>query len=287
VPPADRFDRIVIVGVGLIGASIALAARRADASTFIVGVDSAEAIRRALERGVVDVGSERLDVAADADLVVLAAPVLQNIRLIPQVAEHVSERTVVTDVGSTKRATVEAARALAGSITFVGGHPLAGAAAGGIEHARVDLFAGRRWVFTPDANAPAAALDRLFAFARSLGATPQTVGAAEHDLAMAFVSHLPQLTASALMRAAADGAGEAGIELSGQGLADTTRLADSPFGIWADICATNEDNIRAALDLLIAELAGARAGLADPGCLADLFEQARRGRSRLRSARRP
>ncbi len=272
---AVPFDRVAIVGLGLIGASVALAARRADASVFIVGVDSGEVVRQALERGVVDAGSESLDVVSDSDLLVLAAPVLQNIALIPRVACHISARTVVTDVGSTKVAMMEAARSFAGAITFVGGHPIAGAATRGIEHARANLFVGRRWVITPGDESSGEVIDRLSGFVRSLGATPHLMGAAEHDRVMAFVSHLPQLAASALMVAAADGAGEAGLALAGPGLRDTTRLAESPFGIWADICASNAENIRTALDRLIVELVGVRAGLAEPDRLAGVFERAR------------
>jgi len=285
--PPQGFDRIAVVGLGLIGASVAMAAHHANASVCVVGVDSADVLQWAAERGVVDVASDHLDVVADADLLVLAAPVLQNIRLIPQVARHVSAKTIVTDVGSTKRATVEAARSLAGTLTFVGGHPLAGAAAGGVEHARADLFARRRWLFTPDDDTPPEALGRLFAFVKALGAAPDTVSAAEHDRVMAFVSHLPQLTASALMRVAGDGAGEAGLSLSGPGLEDTTRLAESPFGIWADICATNAEDIRAAIDRFMAELVDLRAGLAEPDRLAELFGHARAWRERLRVAARP
>jgi threonine dehydrogenase-like Zn-dependent dehydrogenase len=103
VVPPKGFERIAIVGLGLIGGSVALAARRANASVFIAGVDSPEALRQAVERGLLDVASERLNVVADADLVILAARVLQNIRLIPQVARCVSAKAIVTDVGSTVR----------------------------------------------------------------------------------------------------------------------------------------------------------------------------------------
>jgi prephenate dehydrogenase len=103
---------------------------------------------------------------------------------------------------------------------------------------------------------------------------------------MAYVSHLPQLAASALMRAAGNGAGESGLSLSGPGLADTTRLADSPFAIWADVCATNGDEIGGALDRLIAELADLRADLAGGDRLSELFGEARAWRERLRAAAR-
>ena len=258
------FERIAIVGLGLIGASIALATRRARSARTIVGVDRPAILRKALEREVVDFASEQLDIVAGADLVILAAPVQQNVELVSQVSRHVSTATLVTDVGSTKRATVEAAGRLRGSLTFVGGHPIAGAASCGIDSATADLFSGRRWVFTPDGGTPPEALGRLCAFVRTLGAEPHVMSAAEHDLVLTFTSHLPQLAASALMRVAGEGAGEAGLAFAGPGLVDTTRLAGSSFGMWRDICVTNADNIRAALDELIGALDDLKAHVAAP-----------------------
>jgi prephenate dehydrogenase len=281
------FERIAIVGLGLIGGSIALATRRARSATAIAAVDRADVLRKALERGAVDVASERLDIVAGADLVILAAPVQQNVELVRQVSRHVSAATIVTDVGSTKRVMVEAARGLGGSLTFVGGHPIAGAASCGIDLATADLFSGRRWVLTPDGGTPHEALARLCAFVRTLGAEPHVMSAAEHDRVLAFTSHLPQLAASALMRVAGEGAGDAGLALAGPGLVDTTRLADSSFEMWRDICLTNADNIRAALDELIGALDHLRAHVAAPRPLEQIFGEAQIWRERVCAAARP
>jgi prephenate dehydrogenase len=280
------FDRIAIVGLGLIGASIALGTRRAQSAATISGVDRADVLRKALERGIVDAASERLDIVAGADLVILAAPVEQNVELVRQVSRFVSAAAVVTDVGSTKRATVEAARSLAASLTFVGGHPLAGTASGGIDSATADLFVGRRWVLTPGEAAAPETLARLCSFVRTLGAEPHLMDPAEHDRVLAFTSHMPQLAASALMRVVGEGAGMAGLALAGPGLADSTRLAGSPFGIWRDICLTNADNICAALDALIGTLGYIRAHAAAALPLEEIFSEARMWRERACSAAR-
>src|SRR5207247_7200557 len=138
------------------------------------------------------------------DLIVLAAPVKQNIALLGQMDDHVKKPTIVTDTGSTKRDIVKAARHLPARFTFIGGHPLGGAAKGGLEHARPDLFAGRPWLLTPSGDAGGPAVEQLSAFARALGAEPRILDAGIHDRLLAFLSHLPQLTASALMAVVGD-----------------------------------------------------------------------------------
>ncbi len=150
-----------------------------------------------------------------------------------------SHAAIVTDTGSTKRAMVEAARSLPPRFTFVGGHPLGGAARGGLEHARPDLFTGRPWLLTPTGEASGEAVEKLSAFVRALGAEPRVVSVAAHDRLLAYLSHLPQFTASALMQVIGDAVGDEGLALAGRGLVDTTRLASSPSGIWRDIAATN------------------------------------------------
>ncbi|HXH06579.1 MAG TPA: prephenate dehydrogenase/arogenate dehydrogenase family protein [Vicinamibacterales bacterium] len=275
------FAKIAIVGVGLIGGSIALAARARWPAALVIGIDRNDVLERAMLRHAIDVGADDLGMAAEADLVILAAPVRTNVALVGRLAGMLAGEAVVTDTGSTKRAVVAAARALPPRLVFVGGHPLAGAARSGIEHARADLFEGRPWLFTPDATTDPAAVERLLAFARGLGARPRTIGPAEHDQLAAFLSHLPQLAASALMHVVGEAIGEDGLGLAGRGLADTTRLASSPAAIWKDICATNADEIGRALDALIAVLTALRADLEMGDRLEAIFESAARWRARL------
>jgi prephenate dehydrogenase len=256
-PPV--FDKIGIVGLGLIGGSIALASREIWPSSLVVGVDCKDVLETAMRLHAIDVAADDLVVLAEVDLVILAAPVRQNIDLLEQLDDHVRQPAVVTDTSSTKRAIVDAARRLPPRFTFIGGHPLGGAAKGGLEHARPDLFAGRPWLLTPASDASGEAIEKLFAFVTALGAEPRVVSVAAHDRMLAYLSHLPQLTSSALMQVIGDAVGEDGLALAGRGLLDTTRLASSPSGIWTDIAATNADEVRAALDGLIAVLTDLRA----------------------------
>lgn len=247
------FHRIAIVGVGLIGGSIALAARRRWPAAEIVGIDRQPVLETARETRVIDRGSDGLAGVDGTELVVLAAPVLQNAAALQELP-RVVRRAVITDVGSTKRTIIEAARALPPELTFVGGHPLSGAAAGGVEAARPDLFAGRPWLLTRSVTSTDAALDSLTEFVTGLGAIPRVIDAVEHDRLLAFLSHLPQLTVTALMHVVGDHTGPEGLTLAGRGLHDTTRLAASPASPWRDIVASNGDNISTAIDALIAAL---------------------------------
>ena len=278
---APIFGKIGIVGLGLIGGSIALASRQIWPSALVIGVDDKDVLELAMRLYAIDVAADDLIVLAEADVVILAAPVRENITLLAALDENVHQAAIVTDTGSTKRAVVDAARALPARLTFVGGHPLGGAARGGLEHARPDLFMGRPWLLTPTGDGTGEAVEKLSAFVRALGAEPRVVSVAEHDRLLAYLSHLPQLTASALMQVIGDAVGDAGLALAGRGLLDTTRLASSPSGIWRDIVSTNPDEIRGALDGLIAVLAELRADLESGERLVDVFSVAARWREKL------
>src|SRR5437870_2170989 len=152
-PPqaAPIFARIGIVGLGLIGGSIALRARELWASSLVIAVDQKDVLETAMRLHAIDVAADDLVVLAGADLVVLAAPVRQNIELLAQLDENLRQPAIITDTGSTKRDVVAAAARLPLRFTFIGGHPLAGAAQGGLERARPDLFEGRPWILTTHA----------------------------------------------------------------------------------------------------------------------------------------
>ena len=270
------FQKVGIVGLGLIGGSIALAAREIWPASLVLGVDHKDVLEMAMRRHAIDVAADDLIVLAEADLIVLAAPVRQNIAVLAELGDHVRQPAIVTDTSSTKRAILEAARLLPDRFTFVGGHPLAGAAKGGLEHARPDLFNGRPWLLTPSGEGGGSAVERLSAFASAFGAIPQIVGAGVHDRLLAFLSHLPQLTASALMEVVGDAVGQDGLALAGRGLADSTRLASSPPEIWKDIAATNADELGAALDALIAILKDLRGDLSSGEQLTEVFNTAAR-----------
>lgn len=263
------------------GGSLALAAREAWPSGLVIGVDDKDVLERAMVQHAIDVAADDLVVIAEADLIVLAAPVEENISLLGRLDDVVPGPAVVTDLGSTKRAIVEAARTLPPRFTFVGGHPLAGAARAGIEHARADLFHGRPWILTPGRDDLAQTIERLFAFVAGLGASPRLMSPEAHDRLLAFLSHLPQLTASALMRIVGEEAGADGLSLAGRGLADTTRLASSPARIWREVCATNADHIGDALDRLIEDLRALRADLQQGDVLERVFAAAAEWKSKM------
>ena len=279
--PTPIFQRVGIVGLGLIGGSIALAARDTWPQSLVIGVDRKDVLERAMVMHAIDVAADDPVVLAEADLVILAAPIQQNLELLRDLHENVAGPAVVTDTGSTKREVVEAAKALPDRFTFIGGHPLGGAARGGIEHARPDLFKGRPWLFTPTSDRSGAALEQLESFAVGLGAVPRTLTPADHDRLLAYISHLPQLTVSALMHVVGSAAGKEGLDLSGKGLLDTTRLASSPSDIWKEVCATNPQEIGAALDALIGELQRMRSDLTSGTAIEDIFDSAHRWREIL------
>jgi prephenate dehydrogenase len=275
------FDKVAIVGLGLIGGSIALAVRETWPTSLVIGVDDKDVLERAMVRHAIDVAADDPVVMAEAELVILAAPVKQNIDLLDDLDQYIPGTAIVTDVSSTKLEIVDRARRLPSRFTFVGGHPLGGAPQGGIDYARADLFRGRPWIFTPTIDGTGHAFEQLQAFVTALGSQPHVMTAAEHDRLLAYLSHLPQLTASTLMHVVGEAAGQAGLVLTGRGLSDTTRLASSPPTIWRDICSTNTDEIRLALDALVIELTRLRDGLKSEGVVDRVFESAAEWRGHL------
>jgi prephenate dehydrogenase len=273
------FARLAIVGLGLIGGSIALAARRAWPALAIVGVDRPEPVERARRRGAIDESRASVAELADADLIVLATPVPAILEAVAELGAG-SPDALVTDVGSTKRRVLEAA-ARAGLRRFVGGHPMAGAERRGVEHARADLFEGCPWVLVEPAGGAPEAMVVLERFVAGLGAVPHRFDATSHDRVMAYVSHLPQLLAVALMNAAAAGCGESGLGASGRAFREMTRLAESPADLWRGILSTNGDFIAEAVGALIARLPSSERELVAGAALEAAFEEAGRWRRRL------
>ena len=287
-PPAGDdpppFARIAIVGFGLIGGSLALAIRQRWRGGLIVAVDRKPVLEAAMRQHAADVAADDLGMASEADLIVLAAPVRQNLQVLDELPSLVSQSAIVTDVGSTKAEIVRRARALPEHLTFAGGHPLAGSATGGLSAARPDLFSGRPWILTTPAREEA--LTRLEAFIGELGARPLRIDADAHDTLLAYLSHLPQLTASALMHVVGERAQGSGLALAGRGLRDTTRLALSPPDIWRDVAATNVTPIAQALDELIAVLQQLRDDLPEGDVLQQVFDSAARWKAALEGPER-
>jgi prephenate dehydrogenase len=262
--------RIAVLGVGLIGGSIGLAAkRRLDAE--VAGHDpDAGILERALARGALDEahGSVR-DAVAEADVVFCAAPVGALTALVAEALAESPENAVVTDVGSTKRGLVAAMAQDAAGDRFIGGHPLAGAETAGVEGARPDLFDGARWYLTPTDRSSGVHYDLLQRTIADLGARPQAIEAETHDRLMATVSHLPHVLANVLVSQAAAASADESERMPevGRSFRDSTRVAGANPGIWADIFATNSDAVASEIDAVVERLRRAaellRAGDAD------------------------
>ena len=268
--------RLVIAGLGLIGGSIAMAARRGLPELPIAAWDEEPVLEQGVVRGVIDEGCRPGDLRA-GDLFVLAAPPHASLFLIDSLSNLPAD-VLVTDAVSVKRVVVDAA--MAKGLRFVGGHPMAGSEQRGLAHARADLFDGRRW-FLVDAGAGDEANDAVERFVAALGARPEWIDAIEHDRLMAALSHLPQVAATALMTVAARLAGESNLDLAGAGLRDTTRLAAGDPDLWSEIAAANAPELSKAVRLLREELERAQKALDAAEPLNTFFESGRRHRSKL------
>jgi prephenate dehydrogenase len=237
--------RVAIVGTGLIGASVALAARRAGVAAVLGFDPDPDALNQAAERGAVDPASSVEDAVARADLTVVAAPVTSLPRSVSDVLAAGGESTV-TDVGSTKGGVVRAAGTDA---RFIGGHPVCGSEARGAANARADLFDGATWFLTPVASTDTARYRDLHAFVSSLGAVPVAVDAEAHDRIVALTSHLPHALANIVVNQA--GAtrveGHEPLAAAGGSLRDMTRVAGANPRIWIDIFLENAAALRDTL----------------------------------------
>jgi prephenate dehydrogenase len=255
--------RIAVVGVGLIGGSIALAARERGLGEVTAWDADPEALEAALDRGALDSAADDLAGALDdADAAFVAVPVGALAPTVTQVLAAAPPGCVVTDVGSTKRAIVAAQT----DQRFVGGHPLAGAETAGVAHARADLFEGATWYLTPTSGTSGLLFERLYRMLAAIGARPEAIDAATHDATLALVSHLPHVLANALVSRAAEvlDAADAPMPASGPSFRDATRVAGAPSSIWTDIYLSNRDALVKQIDALTEHLQNVR-GLLDRG----------------------
>ena len=262
--------RVAIIGTGLIGASLGLAFRRAESVKTVVGHDADNTnLATALTKGALDSATTNLtDAAENADVVVLAVPPSVIEQVAEQVVPHMAEDAILTDVGSVKGEVVAAMeRAVAGSsVHVVGGHPMAGSHEHGPETAMADMFVGATWLLTPTASTNQAALDRMTALVADVGAQPVVVDPKAHDLLVAVISHVPQLTATTLMTLAAERARKEDARLlllAGGGFRDATRVAASNPEMWLQICRENSEAIVQVLDEYAARIGQLRMMLHD------------------------
>jgi prephenate dehydrogenase len=258
-----RIGKLVVVGVGLIGGSLAAALKRENIVDRVVGVGRSRAnVERALSLGVIDAAADDVAAAAsDADIVLVAVPVGQTAGVIEQLRGALDNGAVVTDAGSTKRDFVMLARALLGGApakdgvghnafgtdvlgNIVPGHPIAGAERTGVDAASAALFVGKRVVLTPTPETNNAAVDMVETMWRACGADVIRMSAEHHDSVFSAVSHLPHVLSFALVEMiAARGNAEELFSFAASGFRDFTRIAGSSPEMWRDICATNGDQI--------------------------------------------
>ncbi len=286
---SPAIGKLVVVGVGLIGGSFALALKRAGAAARVVGVGRSRGNLDAAKRlGIVD-AAFRLDEGwtdelADADLVLLATPVGQMPALLASIAPRLGAHTVLTDAGSTKQDVIVAARGCLGAALprFVPGHPIAGTERSGARAAFDGLFRDKHVVLTPLAETAPEALARVSACWTRCGAQVRHLEAGRHDAIFAAVSHLPHALAFALVAelAARPDADEC-FAFAGSGLRDFTRLASSEPELWRDVCLANREALRSDLAAYRAGLGRVEALLAaaDGPALLQLFERARSARA--------
>jgi len=286
-----HFNRIVVVGLGLIGGSLAAAIRKHQPHATLVGVDRAEVLEIARRMNLIHAGysiSSLADTVPGADLIVLAAPVRAIMTALEIIGACVGEETLVTDVGSTKAAIMTVAKqCLPRRARFLGGHPFTGAEHSGISNANPDLFLGSPYALVEPPEFPATIGEAFLNLLQRIGSRPYFTNAETHDKLAATISHLPQVVAVALMQVAGtqSGTNAEALQLAGRGFRDMTRIAMSPYDIWSDILATNSDNIALEIDRLIGVLSQMRKSM-NSAEVATLFRQGARLRSELEPAYR-
>ena len=281
------FNKVVIVGVGLIGGSFALALRQAGMAQTIVGLGrSANVMARALELGIIDAVAESPAAAMHgADMVLVAAPVAQTGPVLASLLPYLEAQTIITDAGSTKCDVVASARAALGErvAQFVPGHPIAGRESNGPDAAIVNLYRGKKTVLTPlPENAPAD-IERVAVAWRACGAIIHQLSPEEHDKVFASVSHLPHLLAYALVDDIASKPHAALLfQYAASGFRDFTRIAGSSPEMWRDISLANQSALLGELDAYLAQLTSIRRMLAagDGAGLEAVYANAQRARCR-------
>lgn len=282
---APLVRRLAILGVGLIGGSVALALREAGAVGTVVGYGRGRVnLERARELGVLDtIANSPAEAVAGADLVLVAVPVGAMSAVFAAIAPSLEADAVITDAGSVKAHVIAAARAGLGSAfpRFVPSHPVAGTERSGANAAFKTLFCNRRTIITPTTDTAPQATERVRALWTTCGATVSSMDAAQHDQVLAATSHLPHVLAYALVDTLARMAEHTEIfEYAAGGFADFTRIASSSPSMWRDIVTANEAALLPILDGYIADLNILRAAIAadDRAAIAATFERAKAAR---------
>jgi len=281
----ETLNKLVIIGVGLIGGSFALALRKAGLAKHIVGVGrSKENMQHALAQGVIDEIDENIASALqNADLVLLAMPVGQTSHILAQIAPHLQTNTIITDAGSTKQDVITAACDHLNKENlkhFIPGHPIAGAEQSGVLAAHADLFRNKHLILTPLHQANTDSIQNVTHLWEACGAKVSRMDAGKHDSVLAATSHLPHILAFALMSHLHTSTGnnpENLLRFAGSGFRDFTRIASSSPEMWRDICIANRNALLSQMDAYQNELKVFQEILerSDGEALEQVFSQAR------------
>ena len=277
-----KLRQITVIGMGLLGASITLAILRLSIASKVVGYSHRAVTRRKSRRmGVADeISDDICESVCNADMVIIASPVGSFGEIFQKISSSLKSGCIVTDVGSTKVLPHRwAERFLGKNVCYVGSHPIAGSEKRGVEFARDDLFMGSRCILTRKKNTNSSALRVLRDFWSKLGCRVHVMNPASHDRIFGRVSHLPHVTAAALINASDAGQ----LRFCGRGFIDTSRVASGPANVWSDILMTNPDNAVRAIDRVVKELLKLRCAINDgnEAQLSRLLERARLKRKEL------
>lgn len=247
------FNRVTIVGVGLIGGSIGMAVKKNRLARQVIGFSQRHtSLVTATKNGAIDIASHDIKRAVSgADLVVLSTPVSTILNFLPEIAPHLKRGCIVTDVGSTKAEIVEVAERNLANCFFVGSHPLAGSEKRGATYASAELFENSLCIVTATEKTNQRAKDKIQAFWTKLGSTVKVLSPAEHDQILAYISHLPHVLAYSLIATIPT----EHLAYAAQGLKDTTRIASSSPQMWNDICVANTKPLLKSLDEFVKNLA--------------------------------
>ncbi|UCE87179.1 MAG: prephenate dehydrogenase/arogenate dehydrogenase family protein [Deltaproteobacteria bacterium] len=280
----ERFEKIAVLGLGLLGGSIALAAKARGVAAVVAGTGRRpEALAEARRRGSIEATTSLAEAVRGAGLVILCTPVSSMADQIRAAAPHLQRDAIVTDVGSVKAPLVDTLPGLLPSgVAYVGAHPMAGSHHRGIEHARADLLDGAACVLTPTRETPPHALSRVSAFFTALGARVVLRDPSVHDAEVGWMSHVPHALAFAFARALR-AAPEAAGEVAGPGFRDFTRIAQSDAELWSDILLANRKAVGAALQSVRDEIGALAAALddGDPDALERFIAAARQRLARI------
>lgn len=246
-----NFDKVTVLGVGLMGASFALALKKYGLCSEITGYGRREQnLRRAKDRNIID--SFDLDPAKacdGADLVVFATPVGSFTGVAKKISSALKRNAIVTDVGSVKGKLVrDMEKLMPRGVFFVAAHPIAGSDRSGIDAAAAEIFKGAKCIITPTQDTDKSALEKVMVVWKTFGSVIRLLDPDEHDRIYAAVSHLPHLIAYEIVNTVAD-MNESYLAFSGQGFMDTTRIASSQPELWRDICILNKDNLLESIEI--------------------------------------